>query len=315
MDSQGGSTERGRLILRDAVRRSALPLTETDIDEIWQRVALSIDLLPEAWVDLSGAIGDLSFKPNSNIAAELAMRFRRHLKLGDVDPLFDLPEVLDRKLSILVFPVDQDKLAGACAHIDHKGFIFIGNVAKEDLLFTCAHELAHLAIMSVMKGQQDAAILDAAFENVVSSKGPYELFADNFALELLVPLRGLGIALQKIRQLLGIYTGALGDIELLHLSRIFGVSFRTIAIRCEKAKLLPKGGARSINQCLLQKFGNAEHRAEQLGLPPRPSADIQLMPQSLELAISKRLEDRSLGAERASVISIQMSEGLTRVRQ
>jgi Zn-dependent peptidase ImmA (M78 family) len=290
-------------------------LTETDIDEIWQRVALSLDLSPEARIDLSGPIGDLTLKPNSNIAAQLAMRFRRHLRLGDVDPLFDLLEVLDRQLNVLVFPIDQDKLAGACAHIDHKGFIFIGNVAQEDLLLTCAHELAHLAMLSVAKGPQGGAILDAAFENGVSLKGPYELFAYNFALELLIPLRGLGIALQKIRQLLGIYTGALGDIELLHLSRIFGVSLRAIAIRCEKAKLLPKGGARSINQCLLQKFGNAEHRAEELGLPPRPSPEIPLLPLSLALTISKRMEDRTLGLERASIVSVQMTEGITRLRQ
>jgi hypothetical protein len=129
----------------------------------------------------------------------------------------------------------------------------------------------------------DIAILDLVACESPSAKNPHEHFADAFASALLIPVRGLGIALREIRKNLSISGGPIGDIELLYLSRIFGVSFLIVAKRCERAELLPKGGAMALYQFLVDKFAGPERRAEQLELPPRPSVQIPTLPHQTPL--------------------------------
>jgi Zn-dependent peptidase ImmA (M78 family) len=226
------------------------------------------------------------------------MRLRYLLGVGDVDPLFDLPSLLDEKLNVFLFPIEQNKLAGGCALLDGSAVIFISETAQDEALFTCAHQLGHLAALSTRRSNDDGANLDPADDDS-TVKGPYEHFADAFASEFLVPARGLGVALQKVRSLLSVPGGSVGDIELLYLSRIFGVNFLTIAKRCERAKLLPKGGAVLLNQYLNDKFGGPECRAKEVGVLPRTTIEIAPLPRSVELALSEQFERGKAQVERA----------------
>ena len=125
-----------------------------------------------------------------------------------------------------------------------------------------------------------------------------------FASNLLLPKAGVGIALRKIREIHQIHQDAVGDIEILYLGRLFGVSFQVSARRCEDLGLLPSGGALSLYEQIKKEFVNPEKRAEQLGLPPRPEIKFPTLPrQVLEGAIKKvRTGEVSIG--RASESSL-----------
>jgi Zn-dependent peptidase ImmA (M78 family) len=213
--------------------------------------------------------------------------------------MFDLPVKLDDWLNVFLFPVAQDKIAGGCALIDGRAFIFISEEDRHDALFNCAHALGHLVTLCAKQDGSDGAALDAIGNTGYSARGPYEHFADAFAAELLIPAQGLGIALLNLRKLLGISSGSLGDIELLYLARIFGVNFLAMAKRCERAHLLPKGGAAALNKFVIEEFGGPERRAEELSLPPRPSIEIAPVPRSIRLAIVEELERNRARPEKA----------------
>lgn len=298
MNSQIGIAERAKAIFRDAARRAVVPLTGSEVDDLVQRVLLALDARPNTASRIREITVGTVLCPSSSVAAELAMRLRYLLGVGDVDPLFDLPSLLDEKLNVFLFPIEQNKLAGGCALLDGSAVIFISETAQDEALFTCAHQLGHLAALSTRRSNDDGANLDPADDDS-TVKGPYEHFADAFASEFLVPARGLGVALQKVRSLLSVPGGSVGDIELLYLSRIFGVNFLTIAKRCERAKLLPKGGAVLLNQYLNDKFGGPECRAKEVGVLPRTTIEIAPLPRSVELALSEQFERGKAQVERA----------------
>jgi Zn-dependent peptidase ImmA (M78 family) len=298
MNSHSDTIERARVIFGDAARRAVVPLTSSEVDDLSQRILLSIDVRPNTAAKLKEVTSQLDFRPSNAVAMQMAMLLRYFLRVGDVDPLFNLPSLLDERLNVFLFPMEQSKLAGACALIDGSAFIFISDAAKDETLFTCAHELAHLAMLSARRSNDARAIFDPVDNEAFSLRGPYEYFADAFALEFLIPSRGLGIALQQVRKCLNVTTVSVGDVELLYLSRIFGVNFLAIARRCERAQLLPKGGAASLNKFLIENFGGPERRAEELGLPPRTTIKTAPVPRSIELAIIKQLE--SIGREGSS---------------
>lgn len=314
MGSQTGIAERAKATFRDAAQRAVVPLTGTEVDDLVQRVLLALDARPEAAARIREITAGIVLRPSSSVASELAMRLRYLLGVGDIEPLFDLPTLLDEKLNVFLFPIEQNKLAGGSALLGERGFIFISDEAQDDALFTCAHQLGHLAALEARQSHADGAALDPAGDES-TVKGPYEHFADAFASELLIPARGLGVALQKVRTLLKAPGGSVGDIELLYLSRIFGVNFLAIAKRCERAKLLPRGGAASLNQFLIDSFGGPERRAEELGVPPPSTIEIAPLPRSIELAISEQFERGRSQVERAQAASSRPRINLPQARR
>lgn len=295
--------ERAHNMFRDAARRAVMPLSQNEVNEFLQRIWLTLDNGKKTAAILKELTSRLDLRPSNAAATQMAMRIRQFLGVGKINPLFDLPTLLDEKLNVFLFPIEQSKLAGAAAIFEDVAFIFVADVTSEEALFTCAHELAHLAILSAQRNSDGGAILDPAVDSPGSLRGPIEYFADVFASELLIPSHGLGVALQKVRDILGILVGPVGDVELLYLSRIFGVSFLSIAKKCESAKILPKGGARSLNRFLIEKFGGPEQRARDLGLPPRPKIYVARMPKSLELEIIKQINNTKMALERSKFAS------------
>jgi len=194
------------------------------------------------------------------------------MRVSNEQPLFDLPLLLARTFSIFTVSINQGGISGGCCITRGIPILVVSKATAVDGLFKCAHQLAHLVTLS---NQNETTSLDPSHEELGAAKSPYEHFADNVALHLLIPERGLGIALRQTRKLLRAQ-GPLGDVELLYVSRIFGVSFLAVAKRCEQTKLLPKGGALALDRFLTEKFGSAERRADDLDLPPRTSANFSM---------------------------------------
>jgi Zn-dependent peptidase ImmA (M78 family) len=290
-----------RAIFRDAAQRAVVPLASDDIEALAQKLSFSLSVRPSVTSKLGDAISQITLRPSTATAIELATQVRYLLNVGDVDPLFHLPTLLADHLNIFVFPIEQKSIVGGSAILAGGAFIFISSSTNVETLFICAHELAHLATMSARRRDSPRAVLDPADDGSPPVISPYEHFANAFAAELLIPLRGLGVALRKIRRLMGASGDAVGDVELLYLSRIFGVPFLTIAKRCERARLLPKGGAVSLYEFLTNKFGGPEFRAEEIGLPPRPMLKIAPVPRLIELATIDRIRKGEVSVEQASI--------------
>jgi Zn-dependent peptidase ImmA (M78 family) len=312
MSKQSNLMRRSQSFFREAARQAVLPLAENELDEFLQRVSLVADINPNFASKLKEIFPQQHFRLSTDLATEMASRIRYFLGVDDVVPLFNLPTLLDEKLNVLLFPIEQNRLAGACAAIDKFAFIFVSGVAQEDILFTCAHELAHLIILSARQKNKGGAILDPADNMSIPLKVPYELFADMFAQELLIPNRGLGIALQKVRSLLS-ETNAVTDTQLLYLARIFGVSLYTMARKCEKEKLLPKGASAKLNRRLIEKHGGPENRADVFRVPPRPEIRIASVPYSLELAVIKEI-NRSEALIGSTATRTRQKEGVSPIR-
>ena len=235
-------------------------------------------------------------------AEENAAKFRNLFFRDDqASPLLRLPQILVDALDVLLFLVDAPTIDGASAIIEGKSFIFVSRRFEGRMLFTLAHELAH--ILSHHSSAEDFFVLDAAepegASNASLKRRKNELYAHAFASCLLMPKIGVGIALKKIREKSSA-SGPLGDVEVLLLSRIFGVSFVAAARRCEDLKLLPRGGANSLNEWLKKEFGSAEKRAEMAGLPPRPKVEFPSIPRALIGSAIQQIKNGSMSIGRAA---------------
>lgn len=261
-----------RLAFQAAAERRGIHLSVSAKDELAERIAyVRLNAKPQLGRFRSIA-SEGDFRPTKKFALVLAERLRLLMRVSTEQPLFDLPLLLARTFSIFTVSVHHGGISGGCSITRGIPILVVSKATAVDGLFKCAHQLAHIVTLS---NQNETASLDPSHEELGTAKSPYEHFADNVALHLLIPERGLGIALRQTRKLLR-GQGPLGDVELLYVSRIFGVSFLAVAKRCEQTKLLPKGGALALDRFLTEKFGSAERRAEDLDLPARPSANFSL---------------------------------------
>jgi hypothetical protein len=224
VNSHSDSGERASKMLSDAAQRAVVPLSPDEINELSERICLTFETGAKTAAILKDLTSQMDLRPSNVAAAQLAIGIRQFLGLDDIDPLFHLPTLLDERLNVFLFPIEVNKLAGAAAVFEDAAFIFLADVTPEETLFRCAHEFAHLAILSARQNNDGGAVLDPATDSAGSQKGALEYFADAFASELLIPNRGLGIALREVRNTLGILAGSVGDIELLYLSK---------SIRCQ----------------------------------------------------------------------------------
>ncbi len=177
------------------------------------------------------------------------------------------------------------------------------------MLFTLAHELGHL--IAHHDPLSSFAVIDETTGSDADRRGTNaeERYADTFASALLMPPDSTGIALKKIRSLAKTDSGVIGDLEIAYLARIYGVSFWAAARRCEQLKILPPGGAFSLNAALIKSHGSAEKRAEQAGLPPRPVIDFPSIPSSLLASAVEKIQSGELSIGRASnLLGLSISE-------
>lgn len=235
-------------------------------------------------------------------AEEAAAEARRQFFDNDQrSPLLGLPRLIAERLNVIVFVSPKQDVDGASALYSGHAFIFVAPRFPPRMLFTVAHELAHL--LAHHSTNEPFAYLDKEgqvgnYRRKMRSKK--EAFADAFASALLMPPKGVGTALRMIRQYTKATSDEVGDIEILYLSRIFGVSFQAAAYRCELLDLLPKGGGESLYQTLRKNHGSPEKRAEELGLPERPNVEFPAFPPTLLNAAILAVEQGRMSINKVS---------------
>lgn len=246
-----------------------------------------------SWLDI---FRDLEVAPD--YAEGFASIFRKAFCLvDDSEPLTHLPQVIE-ELGVLTLLSRDPTVEGVSAIVEGYAFILVAaRTFRPRMLFTIAHELGHLVAHHDARGS-GYALLDRD-SDIHGISGPTdrseEQFADRFASCLLLPQHGVLRFLKAIREQVQA-SGPLGDIEILWLSRFYGVGFEAAARRCEQLGLLPARGARALYQRLGDDFGNPEKRAEALGLPKRQEMEIGTSPALLRAAAEKvRNGEMSIG--------------------
>ena len=210
-------------------------------------VGNSFEIMEEQHIDYSLLRSMMGARENSyENAFRLANQFR--YIMGDekgLSPLVNLPQIVTEKLNCILYVTDLGKdIDGASAVVEGIPFIFLSPRFKPRMLFTLAHELGH--ILNHHSLESDFALYDSNLNAMSRTTNLDESFANAFASNLLLPETGVGVALKKIGDIFKIKNEHLGDIEILYLSRIYGVSFEVAAMRCEDLTLLPQGGAKSL---------------------------------------------------------------------
>jgi Zn-dependent peptidase ImmA (M78 family) len=242
-----------------------------------------------------------------NNARLLAGKFRELYCNGDfLTPLFQLPRIVSEELDCLLFVIDLgNDTDGASAIIKNVPFIFISPRFEPRMLFTLAHELAH--ILSHL-GHGNYAKVDQHISELGRNRFKDEGFANAFASELLMPEEGVGFALQSFRKRFQ-NKGPISDVEIIYLSRIYGVSFEAAAKRCEDLHLLPVGGAASLAEQIKKDFGSAEKRAEDIGIPDRPKIIFPKVSAILIQAAINKIKTGEISVGKASeLLSISIDD-------
>jgi Zn-dependent peptidase ImmA (M78 family) len=199
---------------------------------------------------------------------------------------------------------------GASAFINNVPFIFLAPRFEPRMLFTLAHELAH--IIAHHKEDADYLKIDGRIVELGRNKVKDEAFANAFASELLMPEEGVGYTLKSIREKLHMTNPSLSDIEIIYLSRIYGVSFEVAAKRCEDLNLLPKGGSVSLSEAIKKDFGTAEKRADALGIKERPKIIFPKVSSVLLGEAIDKIQSGEISIGKVSeILSIPMDEILS----
>lgn len=272
------------------------------------KIASTLELIGDSNSSYAWA-SQFSAKDFTYIDAEaMAYQFRATFCENDhLSPLFSLPKICIEKLGILLFIMQNAEFEGASTVLGGYPFTFISaRTFRPRMLFTLAHELGHLLVhqckenFSVIDSEKD---IESWPTQRTASEKTEEYFVDAFASCLLMPSEGVGVTLKKIREC--IKEGdrdSLGDVEILYLARIYGVSFLTAAIRCENLKLMPVGSAMSMYQAIKKNHVSPEKRAEDLGLPPRYDVVFPEVSDTILSKVRYRIKRGDISVGRASSI-------------
>jgi len=221
-------------------------------------------------------IKELEVDELTRLSAETAAYNFRNLfyQQDQESPFLDLPYILADQCKIFLSVVPKHKFDGASILYAGVPFIFLSPRFEPRMLFTLAHEVGHFLVSS----NDEFAHIDGDNSVGLSSKSQRkeEAFANAFASALLMPLKGVGVALKEIRSALNLTSSNVGDIEILYLAHIFGVSFETMALRLEILQILPSGSAVSLYEHLVKNHQSPEKRAREAELPSRPKIDFRV---------------------------------------
>ncbi len=240
---------------------------------------------------------------------KLSTIFRQRFYNSDfLSPILTLPEIISNQLNCILLTVELgNQVDGASAVINGIPFILISPRFKPRMMFTLAHELGH--IIAHHRDSNNFATLDVNSFNYNQKNNGEESFAHAFASEILLPQEGVAQTLQVLRRSLKLTPDYFGEIELLYLSRIYGVSFEAAALRCENLGILPRGGAVGLYESLKKEFGGPEKRAEQLQLPGRPEIYFPKVSSNLLKPVVNKINSGKMSLGRAAeLLGITTSE-------
>ncbi len=294
-------------------RTSGDAVDEVTSSALSRRIGYSMDLLESRevvqpwWTDKFARAGQSYGDAEAN-----AETFRK-LFFGDdqISPVLGLADLVAESLGVLLFLVRTSRFEGASAYVGGLPFVFLAESFGPRMLFTLAHEIGHLIVHH--DPERGFAVVDVQTETRPQpKKSAAEFYAHAFASCLLMPRQGIGITLRKIREIQDRPNKELGDLELLLLARIYGVSFYVAAKRCEDLDLLPKGGAASLNDSLTKEYGSPEKRAEAANLPPRPQSAFPKMPSPLFKAALEKVKAGEISVGKASsILGLSIADLLT----
>jgi Zn-dependent peptidase ImmA (M78 family) len=299
-----------RLLFRQTIEQrttalsSAVEVVSAQIQDVLA-LASEAEMPPNTgWLDLFRGM-DMSLEAVEG----LANLFRRaYASLDDAEPFMTLPKVLANELGVFVLFGRDPTIEGVSAIVDGYALILVAARSfAPRTLFTLAHELGHLVARHDRRGE-GYANLDVP-RDVGGFRAPQkdeEKFADGFASALVLPRKGVLLALKEFRNQLGA-SGELGDIEIMALARFFGVSFEVAARRCEGLGLLPPRGARAMYQQLEAAHGNPERRAKELSLPDREAIDISTSPSLMDAAVKLVKAGRMSVGRAAEALNVPVS--------
>jgi Zn-dependent peptidase ImmA (M78 family) len=193
-------------------------------------------------------------------AERIAELTRFKLGLGATLPATQLRELLEERLAIKTFVLSASgKLSGACIyHPEVGGCVLVVAKTIPHMLFTLAHELAHLLVhRSTPMVDEDLWL-----------KTPKEQFANAFAAALLMPRGGVQELFSRIYESRDDFT----DVDVIHMSRHFGVSFRAMLYRLQGLRLIPPGNAERLLAGYQEAGTGPARRAQEAGLPQETRA-------------------------------------------
>lgn len=195
-------------------------------------------------------------------AAHLALALRQVLGYEIDEYPGDLADRLKDAFGIQQTTVSCDYVYGGTISTSSCSLIFLASDV-DDREFQFALELGRLLISFSQDSRDWGSLTLRSWKNAPRR----HYFARRFAYELLVTEPLLSRSLISVRAGLGVDSATIGDIEILALSRLFGISFYNTAKRLELVQLLPRGSAESLVGFLCEKFGSVERRASMLGFP------------------------------------------------
>jgi Zn-dependent peptidase ImmA (M78 family) len=263
-----------------------------DLDVTLERIATfvetALELLP-ARDSIPDWLKGFNSRARTYIEADrLSKQFRALVyDHPDDEPAFNLPTVLGDLEGVVVSRLLFSRYEGVSLIAGNYCFIFVSPRFQGRMLFTLAHELGH--IIADHESGSDAIFERAGQIGKFGERSRKEAFVDAFASCLLLPDVGVGKALRAFRKHYGLERSNVTDLEILLLSRFYGVSFDVAARRCEDLRLLPRGAGFAISAQLKKQFGSPEKRAEELGLPPRQRVVLPAVSANLARAISQAI--------------------------
>jgi Zn-dependent peptidase ImmA (M78 family) len=238
------------------------------VERVASFVEAALSLLP-ARQHPPEILGQSTVEPSYSSAQLLAARYRNDFVGNDTSsPLLNLPDAIASIDGVILSLIKESRFEAISLLKSNYLFLFVSPRFPARMLFSVAHELAHVAAGHV---REDTPLFEgaSAIGNFRKSR-VNERFCDAFAGNLLLTDEGLLGFLSITRRQLNIPASeSLGDIEILLLARFYGVSFDVAAKRCEDLGLLPEGGAISLVDHLKKHHKSPERRANDLGLPER----------------------------------------------
>ena len=231
-----------------------------------------------------------------------------------LDPLPDLAARIDRAGLASSIVLHDLGIEGASTNINGKGLIVIAaRTFSPRMLFTCAHELAHVVLGHTESGNW---LMDEDTIEAFDADHEEERLCNALASALLQPAEGVARFLQTVRRQFQIPQGALTATEALLVARYYGTSFFASVMRLEYLEIAPAGTAASFEHAIKANHKSPESYAEQMGLPPRVRVDMPAISPVLGKSIAIAVEEGDISVGRvADVLGysvIEISDALTR---
>ncbi|MBW2703465.1 MAG: helix-turn-helix domain-containing protein [Deltaproteobacteria bacterium] len=240
-----------------------------------------------------------------------ASQVRKELGIGPKEPILDIRGLLEERagIKLLSMPRNSDSFFGLSVASKNYGHAIVVNtferISVERWIFTAAHELGHLVMHGADYGQE--TVIKAEEDNA-------EREANVFASHFLMPV-------EMFEREWG-HTRGMGLVDrVLHIKRIFKVSYLTVLYRLSEILPIGKGIWGRFRSLYMQKHNKTLGRtdeplplAEQAFSDARPSGEPDNLSPSdfahdrLHRLVRQALEEKKISISRgAEILDLSLS--------